>query len=464
MKDVDYAIQNITTKDYLTGANYSVGTTWYGQNAGDAAHYQIEWTGNNDLTYTDTDGGLHQSFYIKLIDNEGNAKYLGAGNTNVDTKAEAQAYIYSDNSKKVQPITAKNSVGDAWTISAQSADTWLWDFFANFYVEVAGNSNGGLNYTKGGVKQTATNGQYLELPSGVNVKQLANSSQVGYMAAISKEDIRLKVQYTQLENTFYNITAKTPDAPPVLYYWYKDRKINGEAKPSLITYSTTNSQSGIVTEWGEKGDCSQFTIVQATTIPIKISKAGSAYYGSVYCPNALTLQEGVGAYRLKGITTEGNYLLSSIEGYVLPAKTPAVLISEEGIENDPSGNWAVSINGPSAITENNDFMGAFEDIANPGKDFGADSPIYVLGNKTAGIGFYPYTGANIPAFKAYYNGPKSASGAFLFSFEDDDITSIIETGLSQEKDFIIYDLMGNKITHMERGKIYIVNGKTIKNM
>lgn len=452
LEDVDYAIQNITNKDYLTNGELS-----HSEMAGDAAHYQIKWTRRSDLTYTDTDGGLHHSFYIKVLvgDSWQWLKLDQSNYTTVVDEEQATAFIYSDNSKMVQPIENRDQPGVAWAINAD--DKWFWDFFANFYVEVAGNNAGGLTYTKGGAKQTATNGQYLELPAGVNVNQLANSSQLGYMAAISKADIRLKVQYTPLENTFYNIAAKTPDAQPVLYYWYKNQQ-------TLVTYSTTNSKSGKRTEWGETGDCSKFSITKVTEIPIKLSLVGSAYYGSVCCPNAITLPEGVTAYSLKGITQEGNYLLTPIEGEILPAGTPALLVSEEEMQSDPSGNWSISITGPSVINDNL-FAGAFENTDNPGAGNNASSPIYVLGNKT-GVGFYRYVGSYIPAFKAYYESPASvASDKFLFTFDNDDLTSVstVVTG-APAMPVIIYDLMGNKVTQMEKNKIYIINGKPIKNI
>ena len=443
MEDVDYAVQNIGNKKYLTGN--ALDNSIY---AGDAAHYQIEWTGNKELTYTDTDGGLHQSFYIKVLDNNGDYQYLMTGENQT-------AFIYSENSKQIQPITAKNTVGDAWAIDENKQ--WLWDFFANFYVEVAGNNNGGLLYMKNGGQQTATNGQYLELPASVTTDNLANSSQVGYMATISKADIRLKVQYSPLLNTFYNITAKTPEAQPVLYYWYKDQQ-------TLVTYSTTNSQSGKLTDWGEKGDCSKFTIAQANKIPIKISFVKSAYYGSIYCPNALTLPEGIIAYRLRGITEDNNYLLSPIEGEILPAGTPALLVSEEGVQENLSGDWAISLDGPSAIS-GNQFLGAFENSDNPGNGQSDNSPIYVLGNKPD-IGFYRYVGSYIPAFKAYYySTAPTASGKFLFTYDNDDLTSISTSNTEEPSaPTIIYDLMGRKVTQMEKNKIYIINGKTIKNI
>lgn len=458
MEDVDYAIQNITNNDYLTGVK-SVEDEWHAPWAGDAAKYQIEWTRIQDLTYTEVDGGLHNSFYIKLIDNEGNPKYLGPGNTNVDTKEAAQPYIYTTN-KKVQPIDKETKqLGTAWMIDTEANNTWNFDFFANFYVEVSGNNSGGLTYRKNGNQQTATNNQYIELPSGVLTTQMANSSQAGYMAAISKHDIRLQVQYTPLENTFYNITNKS-NSSTSLFYWNKSSN-------KLVTYSTTNSQSGIDVEWGEKGNCAEYTITKATEIPMKMSQIGEKYYNTVYCPNALTLPAGVKAYRLKEVT-DGKFIIKEVEltNNVLPANSPVVLISDAAVA---AGNWAISTNATTPIADNK-FLGVFEQTTNPGAGQGTESNVFILGNKS-GIGFYHYTAAMIPAFKVYYVDetaqalyvPQNSTKMFAINFDEEEVTPVSEV----EEDNIvrdnaeIYDLTGRRVSTLKKSGLYIINGKKV---
>lgn len=448
---VDYAIQNKVTKDYLNGGSSSNSYSAY---AGDAAKLQIEWTGSQDLTYSEGDGGLHNSFYIKVVDAD---KYLGASNTLVGDKSSAQPFIYTTNNR-IAPITAKNTLGTEWAINTTN-NTWDFDFFANFYVEVAGNNNGGLLYQKGGKQQTATNGNYIELPSGVLVEQMANSSQVGYSAAISKADIRLKVAYTPLDNTFYNITEKS-SSQTNLYYWYKDQN-------KLVTYSTTNSQSGNVTEWGDKGDCSKYTIEKAASIPVKLNRdtqGDNKYYGSIYCPNPLTLPEGVRALRLEKVDDD-KYLLRPIlsngaEVKVLPANTPAVLVSDS--ESDLSGNWPLNLNDWTPAPTVNLFTGSYVDKDNPGSGQGANSSIYVLSGKN-GIGFYPYTGAMIPAFKPYYEAPQATQqniSRFMFVFDDVE-TSCMPVVFDDvaTTPSVVYDLMGRRVSAVQKGRLYIINGK-----
>lgn len=461
MEDVDYAIQNIKTEDYLTATFEPTG--WYSPWAGDAAHYQIEWTQSEDLTYTDSDGGLHHSFYIKCLVGD-TYKYLGSNNNTVDNLQDAAAFIYSDNSNQIQPITAKEKVGDAWAINTTN-NTWLWDFFANFYVEVDGNPAGGLTYMKGGVRQTATNGQYLELPAGVKVSQMANSSQAGFMAEISKQDIRIKVKYTSLENTFYYFTDKSTEAK-TLYYWYK-------GQGTLVTYGSTNTDTGNIEPWGEKGDCSKFTITQAQTIPVRMNRntvgtnADNRWYGTIYCPNQLTLPDGVTAYRLNSFSAT-SYLLKPIEGRLLPGCTPAVLVTDEATDVNPSGEWAINYKANNSIDDINLFSGVFLQTANTGNAGEKDnSTVYVLGNQPVNgeqnLGFYPYDGTMIPAFKAYHElqtADGSAPLGFAFSFDDSTEPEQLHV-VTPDAVAVYYDMQGRSVAHPVPGHLYICNGKKI---
>ena len=439
LEDVDYAIQNIGTKYYLNGQETS---DWYSLYAGDAAKYQIKWTGNQDLTYSETDGGLHNSFYIKSVNDN---KWLTSNNNFTGDQDKAQAFVYTTD-QRISPITAKNTTGNAWAI--ETNNTWYFDFFANFYVEVAGNNNGGLNYHKNGEPQTAHNNTYLELPSGVDVSYLSNSSQIGYSAAISKADIRIKVQYTPLDDTFYYIEPLASTTNTNLYYWDK-------SNTRLITYNATqNTLNGNITDWGDKGDVSKFAITKANEIPVKLSLVDGKYYGSIYCPNALVLPDGVNAYTLTEVTNDGIFKLKSIEGNVLPKRTGAVLISD----NETNSNFTINTSVSSAI-EYNLFNGSVIRESNP--NYGkTNSTIYVLGSKN-GIGFYQYTGEKIPAFKAYYVDSQGAAKSFAFSFEENSSTTGISELTSENSNTDIYDLTGRKVKVMLPGQIYIINNKKI---
>lgn len=462
LEDMDYAIQNIGNEHYINGTG-TVNTAtedWHRIYAGDAVKCQIVWTNDDNLTYSETDGGLHHSFYIKVGDNQ----WLGAGNKLVINQSDAQAYVYTT-AKQVHPITAKNQIDEAWKID--NNETWLFDFFATFYVEVVGNSKGGLKYHRNGEVKTAKNGEYIDLPSGVKVSQLANSSQLGYSAAISKQDIRLKVQYTPLEDTFYTFTEKA-NGQASLYYWYKPLT-------KLVSYSTQNKESGqdVTNSWGEMGDCSLWSIAKATTIPFKLnqntlgSDADNRWYGTLYFPNAVEIPEGVTAYTVSGTGTDAQgeyYTLQAIEGGVVPHHTAAILVSDNDLTS------LTLSNSMAASVEGNLLTGVLLDIENPSyveKPTGYDeSSIYALsgqsGNKKKqGVAFYPYVGRYIPAFRAYHQDSSASASRFRFSFGDEEASITAPAIDSEQTDgtIAIFNLMGQRVSNPIAGHIYIINGK-----
>lgn len=478
MEDVEYAIQNERTSEYLS-CHYLNGPDEHYLGADRASKFMIEFTNNRDLAFHDGDGGLHPTIYIKAeVYNEDSHeiewKYIGADNRPVADKANAIPFLYSDNSKMIEPIS-NMGMGDnvtstkdvAWSIA--DFNRWNFVFFGNYLVKIT-KSNidvntevfGGITYKRNPFR----NNEYVSLPTNAQQYQMPNTSEVGYSATITKDGTMLRVNYTPLEDTFYNITdLDLFGTGTTLYYWNKEQN-------KLITYSTTNSQSGVLTGWNTEvvnglptsnlfGDCSKFTIAKATKIPMKMSAVGGKYYNTVYCPNALTLPDGVKAYRLNEVA-DSKFKLKEIEltNNVLPAKTAAVLISESV---SGESDWTISTTSPAAIEGTNLFSGVFEKTANSGFGQGTNSNVFVLGNKS-GIGFFPYTAAQIPAFKVYYEAPASSAKGFLFSFEDDEeTTGITENAAdaSQSGKTIVYDLMGRRVQTLNPRQIYIINGKKI---
>lgn len=474
LEGVDYAIQNLGNKHYVSiGDDQSF---QHYRTADHASKFQIEYTGNNDLAYHDGDGGLHSTIYliVEVWDTQQKKvvkKYVGPKTEGAWTlvdyddeyKSQAQPFLFSPTSKWIQAVIntgtgehVTSELGDPWTIGEYNQ--WFFDFFATFQLDIhkdgvsAGSEFGGFTYKQ----QTWRNGQYVDFPANADVDAYPDKSELGYSASISKDAIFLKVQYNALENTFYNITEWGGDTP-ALYYWYKTAN-------KLITYSTTNSQGGVEEAWGEKGNCAEYTIVKATEIPMKMTSGNDGkYYATVYCPNALTLPDDVVAYRLNNVT-ETELVLKAIEltDNVLPAGTPVVLISDTEVS---AGNWTISTVSLPAVAGTNLFKGVFVDTPNPGSVLGLGSNIYVLSNKED-IGFYSYSGAKIPAFRAYYESASPSPGnarKFLFGF-DDESTAImqLENDEAVEADnAVIYDLMGRRVTSLRKGGLYIVNNKKI---
>jgi hypothetical protein len=90
---------------------------------------------------------------------------------------------------------------------------------------------------------------------------------------------------------------------------------------------------------------------------------------------------------------------------------------------------------------------------------GTKKTIYVLANKTHGIGFYLATAGTLPAHKAYLDLSSGGEAReFLgFSFDDEEINGIAEAQMVKG-DGIIYNLQGVRLSQLQKG-LNIVNGK-----
>lgn len=468
LEDVDYAIQNINTTEYLS-CHYLNGPDEHYLTADHASKFQIEFTNNNDLAFHDGDGGLHPTIYIKAeVYNEQTQtvewKYLGADNKPVDEKANATPFLYSDNSKMIEPISntgtgsnVTSSKGSAWSIA--DYNKWNFVFFGNYLVQISNNNInvgetafGGITYKRNEVR----NNDYVALPTTAKQTQIPNTSEVGYSATIAMDGTMLRVNYTPLEDTFYNFTELAfYGSGTTLYYWYKEQS-------KLIKYST-----GIEDNWNEvdgngkvingKGDCTKWSIEKATSIPVKMNQntAGDApdgkYYSTIYSPNALVLPEGMTAYAAKDNgTTMRMIKIAEGEG-ILPAKTAAILQCD--YYSAPI-DFTLNTNDKSTLDSKitNDLDGTFINFTNP-----KDGTYYTLSGKN-GIGFYKYTGTNLNAFKAFCHSD-SSTARMTFMFDDTTGIDNLQTEVDNE-DAVIYDLLGRRHTSTTKG-IYIINGKKV---
>ena len=173
------------------------------------------------------------------------------------------------------------------------------------------------------------------------------------------------------------------------------------------------------------------------------------YYGTINLPVAVTIPEGVYAYKA-AVTGDVMTLTKVVENgvRVLAANTPVVLYSASevtslaisavagtGADDDAFSGTTAAINAPAGTN-------------------------YVLSNSsTEGVGFYKYTGSVIPGFKAYFNDP-SGSSVKGFSFSMEDVETAIRAIESENNGIEIYDIAGRRVPQAQKG-LYIVNGKKV---
>ena len=201
--------------------------------------------------------------------------------------------------------------------------------------------------------------------------------------------------------------------------------------------------------WGEASEAPNtvMTLEKVTSLPITMHEVGGASYGTINMPVAVTLPSGLYAYSATAAENGVLTLTKVVEGGVLAANTPVVLYSAA-----PVTELAIS-DATGAEATGNKFDGTVAAITAP-----TTGTNYVLSNGDAGVGFYKYTGASVPGFKAYYNEPTSNVKGFVFSF--DDVETAIRAIETENNGLEIHDIAGRRVQKAEKG-LYIINGKKV---
>ena len=161
----------------------------------------------------------------------------------------------------------------------------------------------------------------------------------------------------------------------------------------------------------------------------------------------------------KGTVNESSLMLTEVEDKIVNSGTAVILKS--------SGNPVMTLTeSGSSDTNGNDLKGLSErTLASEVKTNYSASTIYVMGNTTKnGFGFHKYTGAYMPANKAFLALGSGSSAPLRMVIDDEEET----TGVASMADGIDdmsdewYTLDGRKLNGKPTTKgLYIVNGKKV---
>ncbi|MCM1107485.1 MAG: hypothetical protein NC388_00350 [Clostridium sp.] len=187
-----------------------------------------------------------------------------------------------------------------------------------------------------------------------------------------------------------------------------------------------------------------FRLEEVTELPVKIvSEKGLATF---WTPVALRVPETVDVYTLELGESGDVVVLTALEaGAVLPAQTGVLLAGNPDTYNfeivkDNSDSPIGSLSGQVAYTT-----------------YSSEDVTYTLQNLASGkMGFKKYTGTTMGAFKSYLQTSAATASALSMVFADD-ATGIEGVQAETEKETVIYDLNGRRVTAPRKG-VYIVNG------
>jgi hypothetical protein len=154
-----------------------------------------------------------------------------------------------------------------------------------------------------------------------------------------------------------------------------------------------------------------------------------------------------------------NVVMTEITGspVVIPAQTPVLLVSDAAA----SGLIVKETTNAASTIGANKLSGTLTGTTKTAVENGTNK-LYTFGvGTTSGIvGFYTFNGTTIPAHKAYLlSSTGTQSKAFTFDGGLTGIKTIFSAPADKTTPF--YELSGKIATHLEKGNIYIKNGKKI---
>jgi hypothetical protein len=185
-----------------------------------------------------------------------------------------------------------------------------------------------------------------------------------------------------------------------------------------------------------------------------------AHYATFVAPFDVTIPEGVTAYTVPGLESNGYTLVLEEVKTTIPANTPVVLFSEAEVEKEFGG----AALGKEPVTE-----GLLTAVFDFTEITGADK--YVLQNQEVyGVAFYPATdptnAALVSPNRAYLYIPETAvvAGAKAIRFPGADATGINTINVLTSGKAEIFNAAGARIPSLQKGVniIRTADGKTSK--
>lgn len=203
-------------------------------------------------------------------------------------------------------------------------------------------------------------------------------------------------------------------------------------------------------------DNGSWELVPVTTLPLSIGTNGWATFSA---PVAVTVPGDVQAFYVNNEPSDGKVILSEVNGAV-PANQGIIVKGTDG----STVNISTEVGGAEADLSGNKLVANVEAKSISGT---AGDGVYAFAtnkNVTPYVtGFMKLlTTITLPGHKCYLVSTGSASSArFMPIFTEDDFTGI--DGVENPSDSQaaqVYDLQGRKVYGVEKGRMYIQNGKT----
>lgn len=220
-------------------------------------------------------------------------------------------------------------------------------------------------------------------------------------------------------------------------------------------YAIGGSETTDYSEAAPTDDNGSWELVPVTTLPLSIGTNGWATFSA---PVAVTVPSDVQAFYVNKEPSDGKVILSEVNGAV-PANQGIIVKGTDG----STVNISTEVGGTEADLSDNKLVANVEAKSISGT---VGDGVYAFAtnkNVTPYVtGFMKLlTTITLPGHKCYLVSTGSASSArFMPIFTEDDFTGI--DGVENPSDSQaaqVYDLQGRKVYGVEKGRMYIQNGK-----
>lgn len=357
-------------KDETTGKRYK-GTLAHGDKVEIQGHSLTEATEFYYLAATENDNVTEIWTYIGT----GVDTSLPEKRIDVSPNATVSLSIEAKLGYKVTGVTVKGSDNSAVTVNYNKS-TDYWEF----------------TMPQKDVKVTIETGvvNYPELPLTWNGTHTVGTGDLTIVEAY--------YTFTPTQNAFYKFTTDKPDDVDIFVF-----DPDTDLTPTSQGYALEASKTYYVNINPNAGyDQGNFTLTVTvegpTALVVTAHKAiyngVSKYWATFYHPIFnYQLPKGVMAFYMKD-----NHVLYLVgdDGSIIPKKTPVVIMADVSTEDTVSLSLSPVAATDVTVTDN-----VLHGTA-AAKTLGAGETVYVMGKSGDNLGFYKYTGTEIPANKAYY--------------------------------------------------------------
>lgn len=265
-----------------------------------------------------------------------------------------------------------------------------------------------------------------------------------------------------MSKTSYGYTMHVTDADNANvgeFNLFTKNHVSKDFAVTLVTYTNSDRSDrgtasmdnggGAIKSWNAIDNNNNWRIKEVTEIPVAIS---DARYATLNLPCAVTIPTGVKAYTATDGVNE--ITLSEIEGGVIPAKTPVILVGEAG-----SYNFTINTDN-TAEAISTAMSGTLVPVT-----VATDASAYILKKGAQGIGMYKITSETdrtIAANKAYMGSTTAASSSNMKVFNFGGTSTGINNAVAgNAKNNVYYDLNGRRVLYPAHGVFVKANGEKV---